>query len=117
MFLSNYLLNDEVALTEKFLNRGGGYFMRPYMPRYEDREDDYLITYDVPGVEKENISVFYENRLISIDIDSGGNNVHREIGITSDVAYDKITAEIKNGQLLIVVPKHENAKRREIQIK
>ena len=88
----------------------------------KENENDYELQVEVPGVNKENISIDYENGYVTIaaktnkskdEKDKEGNYVRRERYSGSysrsyyvgDVDRESIKAKLDNGVLSIIVPK------------
>ncbi len=103
--------------------------LAPVVDIYEN-DEEILLHADMPGVAKENLSVYIDNGTLDI---SGVREMKRS-GVAdweefSDVAYrrtfsvpqtidiDKIVAELRNGVLELHLPKSEAAKPRLIEIR
>lgn len=88
----------------------------------KENENDYELQVEVPGVNKENISIDYENGYVTIaaktnkskdEKDKEGNYIRRERYSGSysrsyyvgEVDRESIKAKIDNGVLSIIVPK------------
>lgn len=99
----------------------------------EEREA-YLMMLDMPGVEEKNLEVTYQNGSLSIigrvsEIAHGNqfraarreytiNNFKREFAVSeAHVRVDKISAELRNGALILTLPKSETIKPRRIEVK
>ena len=97
-----------------------------------ETESNYLVTMDLPGVEKKDVEVNMSNGILSIsgerkkssDGDNGSHIWHetsygafsRSFELTSDIAENKIKAKFINGVLNINVPKVEQVKQPEKKI-
>ncbi len=97
----------------------------------EDK-DKYVLKLDLPGVNKEDVKISYNEGQLSISgerkqeketKDSKYHRVERAYGkyfrsfaLPQKIKEDKIDASFKDGQLTINVPKAEEAKPKEIQI-
>lgn len=95
--------------------------------------DKYVITADLPGVDKKDISISAEDGILSINAErnverkenvKGYKYFERHTGtfkrsfrLTDSLDADKIAAEYKNGVLTLSVPKKEKATARRIEIK
>lgn len=106
-----------------------------WMPLTDIKEDkdSYFVMLDLPGVAKEDVKVSYADGQLSISgerkqekesKDSKYHRVERVYGkyyrsftLPQLVREDKIEAEFKNGQLTVTVPKAEEAKPKELEIK
>jgi HSP20 family protein len=106
-----------------------------WLPPVNIWEDDkgYYLEADLPGLEKENVKVTVENRMISISGDrvfeaTGDKYRHhvaersfgrftRSFTLPSDVDAGSVEARFTNGVLFISLGKSETARPREIAIK
>jgi len=105
-----------------------------YTPLVDITENDeaFLFQADLPGVKPGDVDVSYDNGVLTIAAQvqprqpAGHNYVWREYGVGhfyrsftlgTPVNVDGITAELKNGELTLTVPKHESTKPRKIEIK
>lgn len=121
------LEQGEVASIER--TRGG----LTYSPRIDIWEtDDELVLYaDMPGVSAENLDIQFENRELRIygNVDPRHENIkflygeygigdfYRTFTIGESIDSEKITAELKNGVLVLHLPKTESVKPRKIEVK
>ena len=96
-------------------------------------QDSYTLTMDLPGIKKEDVKISYIDGQLSIsgerkqEKESKGGTYHRvernygkyfrTFTLPKKIKEDKIDAEFKDGQLTITVPKAEEAKPKEIDIK
>ena len=87
-------------------------------------KDEYLVFADVPGVNRDDVSIQYHDGEIKLEAsrtlprDEGWpSDFRRVFTIGPDVDVDNITAEIENGVLRVHLPKRETAKPRQIPIK
>jgi HSP20 family protein len=96
-------------------------------------DEEYQVVAELPGVRKEDVHVTSDNGLLTIngerksaatprkaewlrnEIKTG--NFSREIELPRQVDTNKISAELSNGILRVVLPKAEEAKPREVSIK
>jgi len=99
----------------------------------KEDKDKYFLMLDLPGVSKDEVKVGYNNGQLSISgerkqekesKDSKFHRVERVFGryyrsftLPQKIKEDKIEAEFKDGQLMITVPKAEEAKPKELEIK
>jgi HSP20 family protein len=118
----------------------------PYTPRTEDsfgawappvdifeRQDHLVIRAEVPGVQMEDMDVRIENGVLTLhgerkqDTDLKEENPHRlervygaftrSFSLPTTVDAAKVTATYKDGVLEVTVPKAENAKPKQVEIK
>jgi HSP20 family protein len=104
----------------------------PLTDIYEDKEK-YSLKLDLPGIKKEDVKISFVDGKLSI---SGERNVesehkdskchriersfgryYRSFNLPEHIQQEKIIAEFNDGQLTITVPKAEEAKPKEIEIK
>lgn len=114
---------------------GKDYFTRgEWMPLVDITEDqkEYLITAELPDVNKADVKVTVENGMLIItgerkfeheEKDKKIHRVERSYGsflrsfAMPDDADDKVTAEYKNGVLKVHLPKSEKAHPKQIEVK
>ncbi len=95
-----------------------------------ETEDELLLYVDLPGVLPEDVDVRFENGELMLrgrrtprtmgrpwlwEYEAGG--FHRVFRVAEDIAGDKISAELKNGVMIVHLPKVEAAKPRRISVK
>ena len=89
----------------------------------KEKEEEYLLVADLPGLDKENIDLHYENNVLSIHAQQEreeekheeGKYIRRERSSRSysrqflieNVAEDEIQASFENGVLTVNLPKRE----------
>lgn len=99
----------------------------------EEDEREYLITAELPEVKKENVKVTVENGVLSITgersfekketskryhrIERSYGNFVRSFSLPEDSDSTKVHAEFKEGILKVHLPKSEQAKPREVEVK
>ena len=106
-----------------------------WMPLTDIKEDKdkYFVMFDLPGVTRDDVKVSYADGQLSISgerkqekesKDSKFHRVERVYGryyrsftLPQQVKEDKIEAEFKDGQLTVTVPKAEETKPKELEIK
>lgn len=104
-------------------------YITPPVDIYET-EDGLLVKADLPGVAREGLDVRVENSLLTIRGKAAhvapGDPVYREYGLVNffrqfelneRVDQSKISAELKHGVLTLTLPKAEEAKPRQIEVK
>jgi len=99
----------------------------------EERENEYVVALDIPGVDKKDVKVSVEGNLLSVkgerkydrteDEDGRRHCNERRFGtfsrsfsLSKRIDSGKITAKHNDGVLTITLPKAEEAKEREIEI-
>jgi HSP20 family protein len=104
----------------------------PLTDIYEDKEN-FTLKVDLPGSKKEDVKISFTNGRLSISgeraqesetkdakchrIEKSYGKYFRSFNLPELIQADKINAEFKDGQLTITVPKAEEAKPKEIEIK
>jgi len=104
----------------------------PLTDIYEDK-DKYTLKLDLPGIKKDDVKISFVDGRLSISgeriqesehkdskchrIERSFGRYYRSFNLPENVQSDKINAEFKDGQLSISVPKAEEAKPKEIEIK
>ena len=99
---------------------------------YEDKEN-YVLTLDLPGIKKDNVKISYVDGQLNISgerknekeskdgtyhrVERSYGKYFRSFSLPKEIKDDKIDAEFKDGQLTITVPKAEEVKPKEIDIK
>lgn len=120
--LDNFLRDWDLPETETY----------PTMD-IEETESEFIVTAEIPGMKKEDIKITFENNYLCISgekkakKDINRDNFHqierrfgkfsRSVGIPSGVMLDKINAEYEHGLLQVHIPKAEEAKPKQIDIK
>ncbi len=106
-----------------------------WAPRVDlsETEDAYVIRIDLPGVKKEDITINYQDGTLTVSgerklekKEEGENFLHvervygrflRTFTFPKEINPDKISAEYKDGVLVITVPKAEESKPKTIEVK
>jgi HSP20 family protein len=106
-----------------------------WMPMTDILEDDnqYYLNIDLPGIKKEDVKINYNNGLLSISGERKMENVeknakyhraervygkyYRSFTLPQKIKENEIDAEFKDGQLKISIPKAEEAKPKQLEIK
>ena len=95
---------------------------------FENREE-LLLVMDVPGVTEETLNVHFEKGKLTVDggrsdfedrpldAEFSPRNYYRGFSVPQGIDVDRVTAEIKHGQLRIHLPKTEALKPKQIAIK
>ncbi len=141
------LLNVEREFNRLFNSLGNRFGLTESSPDEEEYEnavwmpltdisenkDNYSLRLDLPGVKKEDVKIsFSEGQLIisgerKQEKETSESKYHRveraygkyfrSFSLPAKIREDKIEAEFLDGQLIITVPKAEEAKPKEIPIK
>ncbi len=98
----------------------------------EDK-DNFVLRLDLPGVNKDEVKISYVDGMLNISgerkqeketkdakfhrMERAYGKYFRSFSLPSKINENKIDAEFKDGQLIITVPKAEEAKPKEIPIK
>lgn len=104
----------------------------PLTDIFEDN-DKYTLKLDLPGIKKEDVKISYLDGKLSISgervqeeehkdnkchrIERVFGKYYRSFNLPENIKSGEISAEFKDGQLTIIVPKSEEAKPKEIEIK
>lgn len=104
----------------------------PLTDIYED-ENKYELKIDLPGVSKDDLKISYKDGELSISgerkqekeekdgkyhrIERTFGKYYRNFRLPELIVSDKIDAEFKEGQLTVSIPKAEEAKPKELEIK
>jgi HSP20 family protein len=98
-----------------------------------ETEDNYVITAELPGLNKDDIKVTYQNGILTLqgerkeEKEENNKNWHRvervygtferSFRLPIPVKAEQIKAEFKDGVLTLTVPKAEEAKPKQIEVK
>jgi HSP20 family molecular chaperone IbpA len=91
----------------------------PPVDIYENA-DEILVVADIPGVAPDRVQVFFEEGTLKIEAqrtDNGDVHYERAFRVTALVDVGAVTADAKNGTVVVHLPKTANAKRRRIPIR
>lgn len=126
--LSPDLVGEMFGDFDHFVNS----FMRPtyintagFQPSYDVNESEafYTLSFDMPGVKKEDIKIEVQGNQLKIAGERQRNLSERAFGkfektftLPASVSADKIEAHYENGVLSLALPKAEAAKPRTIEI-
>ena len=106
---------------------------RAYLPVTDIFETDaaLMLALEMPGVERENVNVKLENGILSIEgeinfakyedlypvyTEYSVGNYARSFELSSDIDQDRISAELKEGVVVLTLPKAEKSKPRRIKV-
>ena len=98
-----------------------------------ENDDKYIVKLDLPGIDKKDVKLSFTEGQITIsgerkqeneEKDTKYHRVERMYGkyyrsfvLPNKIKEDKIDAQFKNGQLTITIPKADEVKPKEIEIK
>lgn len=106
-----------------------------WMPLTDISEDNdsFYLKADLPGIKKEDVKISYADGAINISgersqeketkdkkfhrIERSYGKYFRSFNIPTEIKEDKIKAKFKDGQLTITIPKADEVKPKEIDIK
>lgn len=106
---------------ERYGNRGRvrGRGRRPW--EIKEKEEEYKMRFDMPGMTKNDVKVWIEDKILVVKAEKIPKNNSKEeeeewgaesygrysnrIALPENVEFEKIKAEVKNGVLYISVPK------------
>ena len=106
-----------------------------YVPSFDfyEKEGKYYLTAEIPGVDKENISISIEQNVVTISgrkeskreeeganyyiRESSSGSFSRSVRLPGDVEEEKVEATFKDGVLTLVMPHSEAPKSKKIEIK
>lgn len=134
--LDNFFGCDPSSLFENFFDFPAGQVSRTaeFSPRVDIRENDDAIslTFEVPGMDKGDVKVLVKDNVLTV---SGERKVEQEVKtdnyvrneirsgkfsrsftLPDTLIEEKISADYKNGILLVTLPKAEKAKPKEINV-
>ncbi len=122
-------VKEEKQSWEDLLTNEGSY--APLVDIYETNED-FILTADMPGIKKEDVNLKIEegsmmifgkidyeevlNRKFILKEKESGH-FFRKFKISDTIDETKVSAKFENGQLKVVLPKHDRVKPRTISIK
>ncbi len=125
------MLEDFFSADTRFLGEPVTSLM-PLM-NIEETKDAYKISVELPGMEKDDIDIEIKDNVLTISGEKKeetrseeGTFYRRErrfgkfsrsINLPNDINANSISAEYKNGVLMLVLPKTEEAKPKKITIK
>jgi HSP20 family protein len=126
--------NDRFGLSRKS-HTNEEYENAAWMPLTDVAEDNenYYLKADLPGIKKEGVKISYTEGNLSISgersqdkeskdkkyhrIERSYGKYYRSFVLPQQIKEDKIKAEFKDGQLNVMIPKADEVKPKEIDIK
>lgn len=122
--LDNFFNNDFDEFTQK---------TKGFNINIEENEDSYIVNGELPGFNKEDISIEYQDSKLTIlankkedKTEENKNYIHKEIYSQTvsrsfyikNIIEDSINAELKNGILTMILPKNKSKENKKyIEIK
>jgi HSP20 family protein len=103
----------------------GSQFDRNWLPAVdiEEMNDTYVLKAELPGIEKEDVKITFDNNILTIrgekkaENDRKQGNYHRIERFSGTVSPDAIDAAYVDGVRPITLPKKEEAKEKLIEVK
>ncbi|MBO8141151.1 MAG: Hsp20/alpha crystallin family protein [Firmicutes bacterium] len=107
---------------------------RPPIPAVdiEETDDAYIVTAELPGFDKKDIEIELHNNVLTLrgeKVDREGRRFlrreraksvarfERQFRFGADIDHDRVTAEFKQGELVITLPKAQGQKARTIPVR
>ena len=92
---------------------------------YNENEKEYYLTMDIPGMSKENIEVTFDSNRLKISGQRKSDKydayeygkMERTFSVPNNVETNKISANVDNGVLKVLLPKAKSSLGRKITIK
>ena len=121
LFKSPFAFNDGLSNT----------ISGPAVSVYET-QDEYVFQAELPGWTRDQVSINFENQTLTLSgqrelLNDDGRRYHRVEGfygqftrsftVPGSVDFNQVGAELKDGVLTIHLPKREEAKPRQIEVK
>lgn len=82
----------------------------------QETEDHYLLSFDLPGVRKQDLKVEIKDHQLMISGERRDKKFQRIFTLPATINADKVEAHYEDGVLNIALPKTEKAKGRRIEI-
>jgi len=143
--MTNLMLRDPVDLLPIFSRQMNQLFQSPFsfdnglnstvngpaVSVYETK-DEYVFQAELPGWTREQVSINFENQTLTLsgrrELQNGdGRQYHRVEGfygqftrsftVPGSVDFGRVEAELRDGVLSVHLPKREEAKPRQIEVK
>lgn len=137
---TNLSLNHNRGLWSRFFDdffgdySGAGLELSDWSPRadFVEKEKEYLIKADLPGIDEKDLDVNFEDNILTIKGKREQESKKEEDGYTysersfgsftrsfrlpTDVSIDKVNAEYKKGVLTISIPKDEKKQPKKLKV-
>ena len=98
-----------------------------------ENQSEYVVIAEMPGVNKEDVKITFEKSLLTVQGQRKSSEIpqdarvllnemrvrdfSRSIRIPVEIEVNNLSAELENGMLRIVLPKAEEAKPKQIEVK
>lgn len=105
----------------------------PFANLAKKKSGDFHVEIDLPGVKKEDIEVKIDNNILTVSgerkmkkevkkkdyylMESSFGRIERSFSVPKGIDQEKISAEYKNGRLMVDLEKEERLKPKEIEVK
>jgi HSP20 family protein len=125
-------LFDDAGATRGQRREGADAIWAPAVNSYEDK-DAFLLSLDLPGIDQKDVKISIDNHTLTISgtrrlehedkkenyqrVESFFGTFSRSFTLPATVATEKIEANAESGVLKIRLPKREESKPRQIEIK
>ena len=127
-------INELFNMDRKRSLDNTGLFERSFSPAIDivEKENEYAVSCELPGLEQKDIDISIASNVLTIKgakkdekevkegkyfrKESWSGSFHRTLPLPSVVDAEKITAQLKDGVLNMILPKKEEAKPRQISI-
>ena len=104
-------------MFDSFWNSPSFSFERNWRPTdINEDKDNYYVEVELPGFKKSEINASVTNNILKVSAKNNKSSYLRNFSI-SGWDLTKIKSRLENGVLYVIVPKTENAKEKEIEIK
>lgn len=128
------VFNDRYGLSAKE-DDNSEYDNAVWMPMTDvyENDDNFQLKVDLPGVNKDDLKISFKDGELSISgerkqeieekkgkyhrIERTFGKYYRSFSLPKSIKSDKIDAEFKDGQLTVTIPKIEEAKPKQLEIK
>jgi len=98
-----------------------------------EEDDRYVLQLDLPGVSKKEVKISYSNGQLIVSgerkqekerkgaayhrVERAYGKYYRSFNLPDKIMEDKIEAEFKDGSLTVIIPKAEEVRPKEIEVK
>lgn len=128
-------LNNRYGVSKKDEENADNYENAVWSPLTDISEDEnnYVLQVDLPGVKKDDLKINFNDGMLSISgerkyeneekkkqfhrVERAFGKYYRSFRLPKEIQIENIDANFKEGTLTITVPKAEEAKPKEIEVK